>query len=179
MHQTLQYIKALFIAFMATDLAQIVAESKWLLLAILLCVIADYRFAKGECNKRLAEAKEKGDNEGIKANTWRTSRAKRRTVSKFVDYLVWVSVGMILGAAILTPFNLPRIWGGAVATAIACLCEVQSLAGHFLFLRGIELPKQSAKSLAKHFAVSYIKRKDQDAGEALQDAFKENEEKKQ
>ena len=94
-------------------------DARWMLLAITVCVLADFRYGWGESSKRYKRAKEKGDKIVMAQYKWRTSRAMRRTVNKLIDYFMWVTLGMFFGWAILKPLGVDHVMGGVVATAVA------------------------------------------------------------
>lgn len=153
------------------EMQVILTDSRWMLLAILVCVVADFRYGWGESARRYCQAKRDNDRIGMEAYRWHTSRAWRRTVNKFIDYLIWVSVGMFLGMAVLEPIGLPHIYGGVAATAIAVFCEARSFCGHFFYLRGVTVKKKTLLGFMRAFAVALAKRKDEDIGEALEKGF--------
>ena len=64
------------------ELVAIIYDARWLLIAILICVLADFRYGWGESSKRYSKAKAKGDKIVMAQYKWRTSRALRRTVNK-------------------------------------------------------------------------------------------------
>lgn len=145
--------------------------SEWYLLAVLICIIADYRFGRGENRKRYTDAKEAGDKAEMLHYQWRRSHAWRRTLTKMGDYFLIVTVGVFIGHAFLTRLGIPDWWGGMAGTAICCGCELISIFGHFFFLKGIELNPQTLKRTATRFAVSFAKHKDRDIGESLEEAL--------
>lgn len=157
-------------ALLSNELVMIVADARWLLLAILICVLADFRFGWGESSRRYAEAKKQGNTILILQYKWHTSRALRRTVNKLIDYLIWVSVGMIVGMAIES-VGLNHIYGGVAATIIAVYCEAKSFCGHFFYLHGVNVQQKSIAGFLKAFAVAFAKRKDKDVGEAMEQGF--------
>lgn len=158
-------------ALLGSELVMIITDARWLLLTIFICVAADFRFGWGESSKRYKEAKDKNDKLTMLQYKWHTSRAWRRTINKSIDYLIWVSVGMFLGMALLEPIGLSHIYGGVAATAIAVFCEARSFCGHFFYLHGLEIEQKSITGFLKAFAVAFAKRKDEDVGEALEHGF--------
>jgi len=157
-------------AILSNELVMIIVDARWLLLAILICVIADFRFGWGESSKRYKEAEKQGEKILMLQYRWRTSRALRRTVNKLIDYLIWVCVGMFVGMAI-EPVGLSHIYGGVAATVVAVFCEAKSFFGHFFYLHGVEVRQKSIADFLKAFAVAFAKRKDEDVGEALEQGF--------
>jgi len=144
--------------------------AEWLLLAVMVCVIADYRFGRGESRKRYAEAQEAGDKAAMLHYQWRKSRAWRRTLTKAGDYFLIVTLGVFIGHAFLPLLGVAHWWAPLVATAVCCLCELVSIAGHFLYLRGIDFDPQDLRATLARFLIALARRKMPDVGDALSDA---------
>jgi len=68
----------------------------------------------------------------------RRSRACRKTFNKFIDYILYISMGALLGKAFGTPFG----WDPMVISAIVMiLCygfEIDSIYGHICVIHGIK-----------------------------------------
>lgn len=167
------------IAFLSSELVSMIADTRWMMLAIFLCVIADFRFGWGESAKRYTLAKEKGNEILMAQYKWRTSRALRRSMNKIIDYLIWLAVGMFIGIAILRPFGVDYIFGALGATILAVACEFVSILGHFLYLRGVKIEQKTIKGFLRAVVIAFVKRKNRDVGEALQEGFDEIEREKQ
>ena len=165
------------ITIIGSEMASIITDARWMLLAITICVIADFRYGWGESSKRYEDAKKKKDRLLMMQYKWRTSRAIRRTTNKLIDYLIWVTLGMIFGIAILKPLNVDYIFGGLAATMIAVACEGKSILGHFMFLHGIVIEQKTITGFLKSFVVALAKRKNKDIGEALEVGFDETDKK--
>ena len=166
--------KAVSLVLMGNELTAIISDARWLLIVISVCVVADFRYGWGESHKRYNIAKERGDNIEMHEYKWRTSRALRRTVNKLVDYFIWVCLGMLVGWAILRPLGIDYMLGGIAATAVAVGCEAKSFIGHFFYLHGIRIEQKSVGGFLKAFVVAFAKKKNADIGEALEDAFDNN-----
>lgn len=165
--------RALTLTLFGGELAGVISDARWLLLAIFLCVVADFRYGWGESSRRYERAKGKGDKVVMSQYKWRTSRAVRRTVNKLVDYVMWICVGMAVGMAVLAPMGADHKWGGVAAGAVAIACEAKSFIGHFFYLHGVRMEENSVRGFFKAFVVAFAKRKDKDIGEALEEGFKE------
>lgn len=165
--------KTVWLALLLGELQQIIWDARWMLLAILLCIIADFRFGWGECAKRYANAKDEGNKVLIDKYRWRGSRAWRRTINKFFDYLMWVTVGMVVGKAVLGGIGIPYQYGGIAMTGVAICCEAASFFGHFFYLHGVKVEEKTLTGFLKALAVAWAKRKNTDMGEALNEAFNE------
>lgn len=162
------------IAVFGGELASVIADARWMLFAIAVCVVADFRYGWGESAKRYKEAEDNDDKISMAHYKWRTSRAVRRTVNKLIDYLVWVTVGMTFGIAVLQPLGVDYKIGGVIATAVAVACEGKSFCGHFFYLHGIRIEEKTVKGFLEAFVVAFAKRKNADMGEALEDAFEKS-----
>ena len=160
--------RVLTLALFGGELAGVISDARWLLLAIFLCVVADFRYGWGESSLRYERARRKGDKVVMSQYRWRTSRAVRRTVNKLVDYVMWICVGMAVGMAVLAPMGADHKWGGTVAAAVAIACEAKSFAGHFFYLHGIRMDGKGVKGFFKAFVVAFAKKKDKDIGEAIE-----------
>ena len=165
--------RVLTFSLFGSELAGVISDSRWLLLAIFLCVVADFRYGWGESHRRFERARAKGDKVVMSQYKWRTSRAVRRTVNKLVDYIMWICVGMAVGMAVLAPLGADYRLGGTCAAAVAIACEAKSFIGHFFYLHGIRIEEKSVKGFVKAFVVAFAKKKDKDIGEALEEGFNE------
>lgn len=168
-----------FIGFvlMGNELVQIIYDARWFLTVITLCVVADFWYGWSESRKRYETARAKKDKIVMAQYRWRTSRAIRRTMNKLIDYIIWVSLGVFTGFALLRPLGVDYMLGGIAATAIAVGCEAKSFIGHFFYLHGIRIEQKSIGGFIKAFVVAFAKKKNVDVGEALEDALEEKSEK--
>ena len=165
--------RVLTLALFGGELSGIISDSRWLLLAIFVCVAADFRYGWGESSLRYERARRKGDKVVMSQYRWRTSRAVRRTVNKLVDYVVWICVGVAIGMAVLAPLGVSYNYGGLAAAVVAIACEAKSFIGHFFYLHGIRVEGKGMKAFFRAFAVAFAKKKDKDVGEAVEAGFKE------
>lgn len=154
-----------------TEFTDLLFEARWLFVVLLLCVIVDFRFGLGESRKRYAEAKQRGDLSAMELYRWHKSRAIRRTANKLFDYILWTCLGIAIGQGLLVPIGVERIFGGVGVVAIFVFCEISSILGHFFYLHATEGAARSVRSLLRAFAVAYLKKKNEDAGQALEDAL--------
>lgn len=166
--------RAMVTALMGNELTLIIYDARWLLVVLVVCVAADFRYGWGESHKRYNRAKEKGDKIVMAQYKWRTSRAVRRTVNKLIDYVIWISIGVFIGMALLKPFGIDYMVGGVTATAVATACEAKSFCGHFFYLHGIRIEEKSVKGFLRAFVIAFAKRKDADIGEALEEGLNNN-----
>ena len=169
--------RVLTFSLFGNELVGVISDARWLLLAIFLCVLADFRYGWGESHMRYERARKKGDKVVMSQYKWRTSRAVRRTVNKLIDYIMWICVGVAIGMAVLAPLGVSYNYGGLTAAVMAILCEAKSFMGHFFYLHGIRMEEKSVKGFFRAFIVSFAKRKNRDIGEALEEGFEEIKEK--
>jgi hypothetical protein len=163
-----------------SEITQMIIDSRWILIAIVLCCALDFRLGTKESAKR----KEAADKEGNKMlgdlYKFHRSRAVRRTMNKFVDYVLLMMVFEAIGAAFLPYVGVPYIYGAWVGGLIACGCELSSAGGHFLFNHGVKVERKNAKgyilAFAKALAVAFARQKGgEQVGEAVEEAFEEAE----
>lgn len=168
-------------ALISGELIAMMTDARWLMLGIIICVIADFRFGWGESSKRYALAKQKGNEILMSHYKWRTSRAIRRSTNKLIDYFIWIALGMFIGISVLSPLGIDYIFGGVAVTIVAIGCELKSIIGHFMYLHGVTIQQKTIKGFLKGFAIAFARRKNKDVAEALEESFKEmdKEEKKQ
>lgn len=93
----------------------------WLLVAVVLIVV-DLRFG-------IEAAKKRGEN-------IRKSRAARRTINKFIDYICWISIAWVLGGSFGRIFNLPLLPG--ITMIGVCVIELSSIVDNYCEIRGIK-----------------------------------------
>ena len=100
----------------------------------------------------------------------RRSRAIRRTVNKFIDYMCWLLFAGVFAKAFAGPMGLSDTTVEAGVMLIACLSEVDSVFQNYAEAHGRE------KFSILNFLVSFVKRKNNDVGKALEETLKnENE----
>ncbi len=153
------------------QMAAMIYDTRWMFLFLILLILADFRYGWGECSKRFAEAQRKGDTVLMDSYRWRTSRAIRRTLNKFVDYTVIVFIGLLFGQAFLPRVGVEYIWGAWAMAMCVCVCEANSFFGHFFYLHGIVVEKRTVKGFVRAFAVSLARKKNEDIGDALDEAL--------
>ena len=138
---------------MLAEAVAVVYDIRWLVVLVAVLVIADFWFGISDSRKR----KEKV----------RFSYACRRTANKLVDYLTYLLVGVLLGMGLFEPLGVcSHVTSASVALVIPAICEVSSIFGHFCSVHDIKL-----KFDWKKFAVVLIKKKNEDVGEAVEEAI--------
>lgn len=164
-----------FWLFLENELIALLYDGRWMMIAVILCIVVDFRLGWGESHKRLGEAEQMGNHTLMDKYKWHVSRAVRRSINKFFDYLFWICLGMAIGKAAVEPLGVDYKLAGVVATAVIIFCEVSSIFGHFFYLHGATVEKASVRGFFKAFAVALAKRKSEDVGEALEDALEKAE----
>lgn len=166
-----------------SEITQMIMDSRWILVAVVLCCVLDFRLGCKESAKR----KEAADREknALMGDFYRfhRSRAIRRTANKFVDYVLLMMVFEAIGAAFLPHVGVPYIYGAWAGGLIACGCELSSAGGHFLYNHGVQVERKSVRgyvlAFVKALAVAFARQKGgEQIGEAVEDAFEEAENKK-
>lgn len=130
-------------------------DLRWMIVLIVILVLADFWFGISEARQKKEEV--------------RLSRACRRTANKLTDYFTYLIIGMVIGFAIGEPLGMfTHIQAAAITILLPALFEVCSIWGHFQNLR-----KSQMQFSLKKFLVALIKKKNEDLGEAVEDAMKD------
>ncbi len=105
----------------------------------------------------------------VKREKFRWSRALRRTMCKFLEYVCYIILALLMAKSILVPFGVcTEMQGAAIGAAIALFVEANSIYGHVCALHGITAPV----SLRRLF-LAYLKRRNHELGDAVEEAMKE------
>lgn len=156
---------------MGHEILYMIGEARYALLLVVVLIIADFRYGRRESAVRYAEAR-RADNSYLMAKyKWHTSRAVRRSINKFLDYMLFALVGLFVGVQFLEPVDISRIWGTYAAMAVISVCEIISIVGHFLFLHDRDANPRGILSFLRRFVVALAKKKNEDIGEALDEAM--------
>lgn len=121
----------------------------WLVLALAL-IVGDLRFG-------ILAAKKRGEK-------IRPSRAIRRTINKFVDYICWVSIAWVMGAAFGNSLGVPLL--AVIIMAVICAIELSSIFNNYCEYKGLKKRFNVFKFLANLFKQPEIE-------ECFEDAKKE------
>ena len=160
---------------MGAEALQAIQDLRWMIALCVLLIIADYRFGCAESKKRHKAALEAGNTTLAKLWEFRLSRAIRRTCNKFIDYMTLLLVFCLIGFAITEPYGLcSHVITAGAAMIIACVSELCSIFGHFLYLKGVEVPKLTWKSVGIFFArlaAGFARTKSPDLGDALEETI--------
>ena len=166
-----------------SEITQMIIDSRWILVAVVLFCIFDFRLGCKESSKRKEAADKEGNTMLSDLYRFHRSRAIRRSANKFVDYVLLMMVSDPFGAAFLPYIGVPYIYGAWAGGLIACGCEISSACGHFLYIHGVQVEKKNVKGYAlafvKALAVAFARQKaGEQVGEAVEEAFNEAENKK-
>lgn len=165
------------ILLFGNELQNVFIDIKWVLIFVLAMIIADYRLGCEESSMKHQEATKFGDKLLADKYEFRMSKARRRTINKFIDYTIYIIVGVSMGKALLTPLTIDYTWGAwVVAFLIAVFIEIPSSAGHLFYVRGVTVQKKTVRGFFKAFFVALAKSKSEDVGGALEQGFEKIEE---
>lgn len=138
------------------ELQQVLFDLRWLVAFIVILVFTDFWTGLTASVR-------------VRKENFRISRALRRTIVKFLEYINFIIFGLLLAKAILEPFGIGTdITGGAIGASAALLIEFDSIYGHICDIHGIK-----SRFSIKRMFVAYIKRKNEDVGEAVEEGMKE------
>lgn len=149
--------RALMTGIMA-EMYDTLYANRWLFIMALTIVLVDFWFG-------MSESKAKGERV-------RWSRAGRRTINKSIDYLCYITMGMILGKAMGEPLGLEPVNVSVVVMLFCCGFEVDSIWGHICYLHGIKKPLSVWKILLLllTFRFQEIKEELHEIGDTLEEA---------
>lgn len=137
-----------------TELLQVLFDLRWAVLFIIVMVFTDF------WSGLMASVR-------VRKEDFRLSRALRRTICKFLEYVNFIIFGLLLAKATLEPFGIGSdTTGGAIGAAAALLIEFDSIYGHVCDIHGIR-----KKLSLKRLFVAYLKRKDAEVGEVIEEAL--------
>ena len=102
------------------------------LLAILLVAI-DSRFG-------IKASKKRGE-------TIRTSRAIRRAINKFVDYICWITLAGMLGQTFGVVFHIPLL--SMIVLLVVYTIELSSIFNNYFFYKGLNFKFNGLKFISK------------------------------
>lgn len=137
------------------EIQMVLYDVRWLILLCLVLILADLKFGI--------------ENSMAHGEVIRTSRALRRTINKFIDYLCWLMFGVVFAEAFAVPLGIDYMTVTVCIMLLACFNEVDSIMQNYHAARGID-----GVSLIK-FVISLVKKKNKDVGEALEETLKDKE----
>lgn len=140
---------------MAGEAVSTLYDLRWMIVFIFVLIASDFWFGVSEAR--------------MKKQTFRLSRAGRRTCNKLVDYITYLILGAILGRAIFEPLHLAsHTTTAAAGLSLACVWEIDSIINHILTIHGC------ARVPLLHIALKLLKKKHRDLGEAIEEGMNEN-----
>lgn len=146
----------------------VIYDLRWMLVCMAVLIVADFWWGSKESIKKYEET---GDDK----YKWRFSRAGRRSLNKCIDYLTYLLIGAVLGIAIFEPLGIcSHVVSGAIGLGSGALFDVSSIGGHVCYLHGIDA-KGNLLNLVWRIIVSFIKKKNRDLGEAMEEAAESEE----
>ena len=104
----------------------------FMILAIILIAI-DSRFGIQASRKR--------------GETIRTSRAIRRAINKFVDYICWITLAGMLGQTFGVVFHIPLL--SMIVLLVVYTIELSSIFNNYFYYKGIKLKFDGLKFISK------------------------------
>ena len=144
-------------------------DLRWMLVCVAVLIVADFWWGSKETIKKHEET---GDDK----YKWRFSRAGRRSLNKCIDYLTYLLIGAVLGIAIFQPLGIcSHTVSGAIGLGAGALFDISSIIGHVCYLHDIDTHGGILKLLWR-IALSFLKKKNSDLGEAIEEATTESEE---
>lgn len=140
------------------EVLQVLFDLRWAVAFIAVLVLTDF------WSGLTASVKLRGED-------FRFSRALRRTTTKFLEYVCYIVFGLLLFKGCLEPFGIGSdIIGGAVGASVGFIAEFDSIYGHFCDLHGIK-----HRISVKNIFIAWLKQKNSDVGEAVEEALEESE----
>ena len=162
-------------SMMGGEAIQAIHDLRWMLVLVVILIAADFRFGMCESKKRHKEAVHIGNKTLAKMTEFHFSRAVRRTCNKFVDYMTLLLVFCLIGFAITEPYGIcNHVITAGVAMIIACVCELCSIGGHFLYIKGITAPRLTWGNVGLflgRLAAGFARTKSPDLGDALDETI--------
>lgn len=138
----------------ANEYAELFFSLRWAVMAIIVLVFTDFWSGLAASVR-------------VRHEDFHFSRAGRRTLVKFGEYIAIIILVAFLAKSILQPLGIATLeQGGAIAATIVLLLEADSITGHICDLHGIK-----SRFSIKRLIVAYLKKKDNDLGEALEDSM--------
>ncbi len=107
------------------EIGSLLWDMRWLMLLAVVLIAADFWLG---IHKSIAN--------GIDI---RFSRAIRRTMMKFADYLCVVILGAVVGKALGEPLGYTAVSIAVVLMSVACLCELDSIISNWGDIKGIKI----------------------------------------
>ena len=166
------------ILIMWNEAQKTIFDLRWMIVLSVILIVVDFYYGTRESRRHYEEAKIENNKAGMEKYRFHFSRAGRRSFNKFVDYITYLLVSCLIGIAITEPLcGISHVITSAVGLGAGCLFDVCSTVGHILVLHNLETPRLSTKGVTRFalkYAANFVKRKDADAGEALDETIDNN-----
>lgn len=133
-------VRVLFTGFLI-EAYHIIYQNRWLFILALILVLVDFRFGINVSKKK-----------GVPI---RWSRAFRRTINKFIDYMCYIALSMVLGEAIGKPLGIEPIIISTITMVLCCGFELDSIWSHICILHNIKKPVSMWKLLLYIFTLRF------------------------
>lgn len=136
-------------------------DMRWMLVGLMFLMIIDtfYSYAEHVMN----------EHQGKKVDPWTTSSCLRRFGGKIGTYLSFLVIGCFIGLAITEPLgSVSHIYTSAVGALLGFACEIFSIGGHYLHLKGIYVTLSPAKFI-RSIIVAYVKSKSEEVGAVVEE----------
>lgn len=144
------------------EFAVMIYDIRWLFIIMASLIAADLYLGTSESRKKYALTK----NEKYKV---RFSTAFRRTFNKSVDYLCYVLIAGTFAKAFAEPSGVSVVLTASIICLLVAAWELSSVIGHICYLHNIPY-----RFNPKKFIISLIKKKDEELGEAADEAIEDN-----
>jgi hypothetical protein len=138
------------------EMQAMIYDVRWLLLLCIVLIVTDLKFGI--------------ENSHAHGEVIRSSRAMRRTINKFIDYLCWLMFSAVFAEAFAVPFGIDKMVVTVCVMLFACFNEIDSIMQNYHAARGLE-----GVSLIQ-FIISLVKKKNKDVGEALEETLNKEKE---
>ena len=156
----------IWVAFLDEGM-QCVRDLRWMIVLSIVLIFTDFWWGWSESRMKYKKATTDKEREKYK---FHKSKAIRRSANKFVDYLTYLLVGCVLGMAILEPLGIcDHVTSAAAGLGLGCVADMMSIVGHYCAVKGIDF---DAWKFLKRLVVVFVKKKDEDMGEALEETIK-------
>lgn len=108
------------------EVIQLLFDLRWAFVCVTIMIFLDFGYGIA-------------DSVGRRGEDFHLSRAGRRTMCKFIEYITYPIVGGIIGRAVLLPMGCGDMMiGGAMGVVLAILFEADSISEHFCAVHGIK-----------------------------------------
>lgn len=136
---------------MIQELQVMIWEMRWMIVLCVVLIVVDLIFGI--------------ENAKVHKEKIRRSRAIRRTVNKFIDYMCWILFAGVFAKAFAQPLSMDAMTVTATVMLIACISEVDSIWQNYS-----EAHNKERFSIMK-FIIRFVKKKNHDVGEALEETI--------